>query len=92
MKRLHEKVNIIPLIAKADTMTPEECKQFKKQVRGSLLPSLPHFLLTLSGSQQSSLSMLTHLVQTYVIVEKAARASSMSSLLLHCFPGLVKET
>lgn len=33
MKRLHEKVNIIPLIAKADTMTPEECQQFKKQVR-----------------------------------------------------------
>ncbi|KAG1678949.1 Septin-7 [Nymphon striatum] len=25
MKRLHDKVNIIPLIAKADTMTPEEC-------------------------------------------------------------------
>lgn len=32
MKRLHEKVNIIPLIAKADTLTPEECQQFKKQV------------------------------------------------------------
>lgn len=34
MKRLHEKVNIIPLIAKADTLTPEECQQFKKQVSG----------------------------------------------------------
>ncbi|TSK28299.1 Septin-7 [Bagarius yarrelli] len=32
MKRLHEKVNIIPLIAKADTLTPEECLQFKKQI------------------------------------------------------------
>uniref|UniRef100_A0A8C4EPM6 Septin n=1 Tax=Dicentrarchus labrax TaxID=13489 RepID=A0A8C4EPM6_DICLA len=32
MKRLHEKVNIIPLIAKADTMTPEECQQFKRQI------------------------------------------------------------
>ncbi|XP_007558508.1 septin-7-like isoform X1 [Poecilia latipinna] len=32
MKRLHEKVNVIPLIAKADTMTPEECQQFKKQI------------------------------------------------------------
>ncbi|XP_063496454.1 uncharacterized protein [Symphalangus syndactylus] len=31
MKRLHVKVNIIPLIAKADTLTPEECQQFKKQ-------------------------------------------------------------
>ncbi|MGH0115765.1 UNVERIFIED_CONTAM: hypothetical protein FKN15_046950 [Acipenser sinensis] len=32
MKRLHDKVNIIPLIAKADTLTPEECQQFKKQI------------------------------------------------------------
>lgn len=35
MKRLHEKVNVIPLIAKADTLTPEESQQFKKQVRAS---------------------------------------------------------
>uniref|UniRef100_A0A2K6ADB3 Septin-type G domain-containing protein n=1 Tax=Mandrillus leucophaeus TaxID=9568 RepID=A0A2K6ADB3_MANLE len=32
MKRMHEKVIIIPLIAKADTLTPEECQQFKKQI------------------------------------------------------------
>ncbi|XP_029975864.1 septin-7-like isoform X1 [Salarias fasciatus] len=32
MKRLHEKVNIIPLIAKADTLTPEECLRFKRQI------------------------------------------------------------
>uniref|UniRef100_A0A3P9KZ25 Septin n=1 Tax=Oryzias latipes TaxID=8090 RepID=A0A3P9KZ25_ORYLA len=32
MKYLHEKVNIIPLIAKADTLTPEECQQFKRQI------------------------------------------------------------
>ncbi|XP_067853701.1 septin-7-like [Heptranchias perlo] len=32
MKHLHEKVNIIPLIAKADTLTPEECQHFKKQI------------------------------------------------------------
>ena len=32
MKHLHDKVNIIPLIAKADTMTPEECTKFKQQV------------------------------------------------------------
>ncbi|XP_055136165.2 uncharacterized protein [Symphalangus syndactylus] len=31
MKRLHVKVNIIPLIVKAGTLTPEECQQFKKQ-------------------------------------------------------------
>lgn len=32
MQRLHDKVNIIPVIAKADTLTPEEMQQFKKQV------------------------------------------------------------
>jgi septin family protein len=32
MKQLHDKVNIVPLIAKADTMTPEECADFKKTV------------------------------------------------------------
>lgn len=32
MKRLHDKVNIIPILAKADTMTPDECAYFKKQV------------------------------------------------------------
>ncbi|XP_076331104.1 septin-7-like isoform X2 [Tachypleus tridentatus] len=36
MKRLHEKVNIIPVIAKSDTMTPEECSQFKKTVLNEL--------------------------------------------------------
>ncbi|ESO00080.1 hypothetical protein HELRODRAFT_192726 [Helobdella robusta] len=30
MKRLHDKVNIIPLIAKADSMTKEEVTEFKK--------------------------------------------------------------
>ncbi|XP_076354826.1 septin-7-like isoform X2 [Tachypleus tridentatus] len=32
MKRLHDKVNIVPLIAKADTMTSEECVLFKKTI------------------------------------------------------------
>jgi len=32
MRRLHDKVNIIPLIAKADTMTPDECEDFKKEI------------------------------------------------------------
>uniref|UniRef100_A0A3B3QCD4 Septin n=1 Tax=Paramormyrops kingsleyae TaxID=1676925 RepID=A0A3B3QCD4_9TELE len=32
MKRLHDKVTIIPLIAKGDTFTPEECQQVKKQI------------------------------------------------------------
>ena len=33
MKQLHEKVNIVPVIAKADTFTPEECERFKATVR-----------------------------------------------------------
>lgn len=45
MKRLHEKVNVIPLIAKADTMTPEECQQFKKQVCVYRLPAAALSLL-----------------------------------------------
>ncbi|XP_076271821.1 septin 7-like protein pnut isoform X1 [Rhynchophorus ferrugineus] len=32
MKRLCDKVNIIPIIAKADTLTSEECNLFKKQI------------------------------------------------------------
>ncbi|CAH3194965.1 unnamed protein product [Porites evermanni] len=32
MKRLHNKVNIVPVIAKADTLTQEECTKFKKQI------------------------------------------------------------
>lgn len=32
MKKLHDRVNLIPVIAKADTMTSDEIKQFKKVV------------------------------------------------------------
>ncbi|CAH0545907.1 unnamed protein product [Brassicogethes aeneus] len=32
MKRLCDKVNIIPIVAKADTLTSEECALFKKQI------------------------------------------------------------
>ena len=32
MKQLHDKVNIIPVLAKADTMTPEECQAFKQTI------------------------------------------------------------
>lgn len=33
MRRLHTKVNLIPVIAKADTMTDEEIASFKQRVR-----------------------------------------------------------
>eukprot|EP00794_Sanderia_malayensis_P018894 gene18894-20796_t len=32
MKKLHGKVNIVPVIAKADTLTSEECARFKKTI------------------------------------------------------------
>lgn len=32
MKRLHKKVNLIPVIAKSDTMTSEEIAAFKERV------------------------------------------------------------
>jgi septin family protein len=32
MKRLHTKINIIPIIAKADALTPNEMHQLKKKV------------------------------------------------------------
>merc|ERR1712096_509096 len=37
MKQLHDKTNIIPVIAKADTMTPEECAHFKSQIMNQIL-------------------------------------------------------
>ncbi len=32
MRKLHEKVNIVPVIAKADTLTPREIKKLKATV------------------------------------------------------------
>lgn len=32
MKKVHNKVNIIPIIAKADTLTGDECAKFKQQI------------------------------------------------------------
>ncbi|XP_066936680.1 septin-7-like isoform X5 [Clytia hemisphaerica] len=32
MKKLHNKVNIVPVIAKADTLTGDECNRFKQQI------------------------------------------------------------
>lgn len=47
MQRLCDKVNIIPVIAKADTMTPEEVALFKKQVskKGELYEELLEYVL-----------------------------------------------
>lgn len=48
MRRLHTKVNLIPVIAKADTMTDDELAAFKKRVSDSLvlcLATLKRFAL-----------------------------------------------
>ena len=36
MRRLHKKVNIVPIIAKSDTMTTKEKEEFKQHVREAL--------------------------------------------------------
>lgn len=40
MKALHEKVNIVPVLAKADTLTPSEVKKKKIKARLILLNKL----------------------------------------------------
>lgn len=35
MKALHNKVNIIPIIAKSDTLTPNELKKLKSKVKNN---------------------------------------------------------
>lgn len=35
MRRLSPRVNVIPVIGKADSMTPRELKAFKKRVRNA---------------------------------------------------------
>ena len=37
MKRLHDRVNIIPVIAKADTLTSDELRLFKKSILQDLI-------------------------------------------------------
>ena len=66
MSRLHTRVNLIPVIAKADTMTDEEIADFKTRVRS------PHISLTgrhtkfLTGSRRHRLSQDSHLPGPYV--------------------------
>merc|ERR1712045_500280 len=37
MKRLHDKVNVVPVIGKSDTMTPEEIGHFKRQIMNQIV-------------------------------------------------------
>lgn len=40
MKALQDKVNVVPLIAKADCLTPTEMKKLKERVKGSTRPQM----------------------------------------------------
>jgi septin family protein len=42
MKRLGTRVNLIPVIAKADTLTQSDLFTFKQRVRLYLYPTLPY--------------------------------------------------
>lgn len=55
MKHLSKVVNIIPVIAKADTMTLEEKSEFKQRVRRSFLLFLSPCLPLPLGSKPSPL-------------------------------------
>ena len=41
MRRLSPRVNVIPVVGKADTLTPTELRQFKKRVRNASFDCLP---------------------------------------------------
>ncbi len=76
MKRLGTRVNLIPVVAKADTMTPEDLQSFKYRVRFALY--VLHVLadLPLSRSGKSSprrISRFTRLPST----QKTKRQPSM---------------
>lgn len=42
MKALHEKVNIVPVLAKADTLTPSEVKKKKMKVKQNIILHVFH--------------------------------------------------
>jgi hypothetical protein len=75
MKRLHEKVNIIPLIAKADTLTPEECQQFKKQV---------------SRMSNSWISPAIHVIRSFTCFWYNVLKSISLAALLYCHLYYIK--
>lgn len=54
MRRLHTKVNLIPVIAKADTLTDEEIANFKARVRVHSIESAHIIVLICHRSSQIS--------------------------------------
>ena len=54
MKRLSSRVNLIPVVAKADTLSPADLARFKHRVRSEVFQSLKPFADTRNRSEQSS--------------------------------------
>jgi len=54
MKRLSSRVNLIPVIAKADTLSPNDLLKFKSRVRPSSFAAFPHILTPTDPQHHSS--------------------------------------
>lgn len=62
MRRLHTKVNLIPVIAKADTLTDEEIASFKQRVSTRIAATI--FLLTSTDPERYPTPLDPHLRRT----------------------------
>lgn len=94
MKHLSKVVNIIPVIAKADTMTLEEKSEFKQRVSHHLSLSVllcpplgpSHFLLAMSSTY--TLFQFPTLTASHLIIQEArARSSWTKGTYVHGVPG-----
>jgi septin family protein len=54
MKRLSSRVNLIPVIAKADTLSPNDLLKFKSRVCLWSFPAFPHILTPTDPQHYSS--------------------------------------
>jgi septin family protein len=54
MKRLSSRVNLIPVIAKADTLSPNDLLKFKSRVCFQSFPAFPHILTPTDPQHHSS--------------------------------------
>jgi len=66
MSRLHTRVNLIPVIAKADTMTDEEIADFKTRVRSPHVSFVGKHTKFLTGSRRYRPPQDSHLPGPYV--------------------------
>ena len=89
MRRLHDKVNIIPLIAKADTLTPDECREFKKTVSTStLLIMNVYYKLGFKGTATLMITMfyMKDLNKPCILIPVSSKSIDTSLSLLKHFP------